>query len=275
MADLTLISYGFVLYPVRGGSSCGDLVVPAVSALPHECQLWVPATATVQPPLTARSAFGGLVVDLSDCTVTFRGLSGSGAADCQDFGLVPDFSSLCCGVSLPSQWRGAKKKGLNVVVGLGGGALTARPDLHTGEFQWAWNTCDGSPVQGRRISSLTTYEATWADTHIDIARLQGSTGTNGTITLAGAPSTVALLSDAVGRIDEEQLAEFDFAHAAATVNLCSITEPLTVTLGKGTKDGSGPKAYPLPQDLEQFFRFDVHFLRGRPNCGARQMDDPN
>lgn len=269
MSELTLYSYGFTMYPVANGPECDSIVVPVVVGTPHECLLLVPKQSTVPASLKPKSGSGGLVIPLANRVVRFAGLKGR--AQCDGFGLVPDFTSLCCGVTLANQWRQKKSTGFNVVVELGPGTLAAKPDRHTTEMSWQWDGCDGERRAEQRLTSLTKYVAQWSTATIEIARLDGS-GQPETITVPAGDVTLGFLSDVVDEIGDDQLTEVDLGHAVATVRLCTIDEPLSITLGKGTKDNAGPPAERLPADLIDFFRFGPR-LRGRPNCGARQLPD--
>jgi hypothetical protein len=311
MSQLTLWSYGFLVYATHGktpdkrNARCRTIGTPTVPILPHECRLFILGEIIDNGGLKVEplgDGYQGVFLPLTNCNVAFSASSNGTGAQTNNFDLIPDFQSLACGVNLDPGWR--DRSILDVSIDLLGGTLSAEPDLYTNDYMWSWTDCDAQPIGPRRLTSLTKYVATWTDPVVMITASKaryGGSGTKGQVKLGGGDVTLAFLcappkgsGTPVRKPDVESAylklgidttrlePDIDTVHFSSTLGLCRLPDVLPklieATPHKVEGNLSEPQLHPsvhkfLYAQQEFLYAGRENDLRGRPHCGGRQLEE--
>lgn len=273
--DLTIAMYGFLLYPTRSdGTLCRAVVAPTVTrgGLGHISHFWISGVVSASTVSAIPVGVVEGVVSLEHTRVDLS--SSANPAVVSAFDLVPPFDQLKCGAVLDPGWESNRLGYVTSLIFFDGGDLIPFADNHTNSKKYEWDDCTGSRVP-KELSSLLVYEKSGWDGVLRFSALRAG-GMNGDVTFTGARAILGFLHD-TPRNPVASDNEVDDAHAAATLQLCSVSGGSNLQYGIEHKVTSNRPGKNLPKDLKKFLRQKVGVVSahkaGRPNCGARQMSE--
>jgi hypothetical protein len=285
--QLMIVSAGFTLYPtysVDGQLYAYGVAAPRAPDYRHAPQLIVSKDSVANHPQLNKheGPNGTWVFDVAGYDMSLAGSTHRSGASADALQMVPEFESLCCGLSLPKHWRTSDV--VDAWLAFEPGKVFAIPD-NCSVQESHWTDCNSNEVRHQHITSWTGYiPDNWNEPRVECTPRARRDVEPASIEFNRGTVFMAFGNFPTKDIDPADLG-IDVAHIYSMLQLSDIGSPppanservVSFTLGIGSCGPPLPRKPPdspsqLPKWLSDYLYETENF--GRPHCGARQWKAP-